>query len=244
MVLVEPEGKINFGFILRLAKNFEVDEVIAVKPKFDPFDEEVLRFAAQGKDYISKVRVVEGYEEALEGLKVCTSAKVSSRDPLRDFVVPWELREKLGEPETLTLVFGRESVGLTREELKACDVLLHIPASRNYPVLNLSHAVAIVLWEVWKQYRLERGALPERASEKDVQLVLSNASKLLEKFVGDELKRERLLISLKHLLSKATVQEARSLLYVLGKCVNVLRSDDMKDALSDHGDTETRHKDR
>jgi len=223
LVLVEPEGKINFGFILRLAKNFEVDEVITVKPKFDVNDEEVLRFAAQGKDYVEKVKVVDSYEEALEGVKVCTSAKVSTHDPLRSFIVPWELREKIGEPETLTLVFGRESVGLTREELKACDALLHVPASSKYPVLNLSHAVAIVLWEVWKQYRLQRGQLPERADERDVELIMNAVEELASRFVGDEAKRERLLVAIKRLVTKATKQEARSLLYLLGKCVNSLK---------------------
>ena len=223
VVLVEPEGKINFGFILRLSKNFEVDELVAVNPKFDVRDEEVLRFAAQGKDYIEKVKVVNDYGKALEGLVVCTSAKVSDRDPVRDFIVPWELREKLGEPETLTLVFGRESVGLTREELSKCDALLHVPASSKYPVLNLSHAVAIVLWEVWKQYRLERGHLPERPDEKDVELVLKAVRELSERFVGDEIKRERLVVALKRLIAKGTRQEVKSLLYLLGKCLNAMK---------------------
>ena len=221
LVLVEPEGKINMGFIIRLAKNFEVDEVVLINPKFE-IDDEVLRFAAQGKDYVSKVKVVNDLDDALEGLKVCTSAKVSHRDPLRDFIVPWELPEKVGVPEVLTLVFGRESVGLTREELKKCDLLLHIPASSQYPVLNLSHAVAIVLWEVWKAYRLNKANLPKPATQERINLVMRHAKELLERFVGDEEKRERLLESLKKLLSKGTDLEVGALLYLLGKCSNVL----------------------
>ena len=222
VVLVEPEGKINFGFILRLCKNFEVDELVAVRPKFDVKDEEVLRFAAHGKDFVERVSIVDNYKEALKGLVVCTSAKVSHRDPLRDFVVPWELREKLGEPEALSLVFGRESVGLTREELSECDALLHVPASPQYPVLNLSHAVAIVLWEVWKQYKLSKATLPQMADEKEKDLILNISRELAEKFVGDEAKRERVLVSIKRLLAKATKQEARNLLYLLSKCLNAL----------------------
>jgi TrmH family RNA methyltransferase len=225
LVLVEPEGKINFGFILRLAKNFEVDELYAVRPKFDVRDEEVLRFAAQGKDYIEKVRVVDDYVEALEGFKLCTSAKASSSDPVRTFVTPDELRDVVGRPEVLTLVFGRESVGLTREELKACDALLHIPASPKYPVLNLSHAVAITLWEVWKQYRLERASLPEKADEKTIKLIMDKVSYLLNKFVGDENKREQTLVAIKRLVSRANKVEASSLLYLLGKCANALKKD-------------------
>ncbi|ABU81311.1 TrmH family RNA methyltransferase [Ignicoccus hospitalis] len=222
LVLVEPEGKINFGFILRLCKNFEVDEIVAVRPKFDVRDEEVLTFAANGRDYVDKVKVVDDYKEALEGLVVCTSAKVSSADPLRDFVLPWELKEKFGEPERLTLVFGRESVGLTREELKECDALLHVPASPQYPVMNLSHAVAVVLWEVWKQYRIEKGAQPERPDERDLRLALGVAERLARALIKDEAKRERVTVAIKRLLAKATRQELRNLLYLLSKCANRL----------------------
>ncbi|UXD21780.1 RNA methyltransferase [Ignicoccus pacificus DSM 13166] len=223
LVLVEPEGMINFGFILRLSKNFEVDELAVVRPKFQVDHEEVLRFAAQGKDYIEKVKVYESYEEALEGTKVCTSAKVSGTDTVRDFVLPWELKEYVGEPEVLSLVFGRESVGLTREELSKCDLLLHIPASKNYPVLNLSHAVAITLYEVWKQYRLERGNLPQKPSEKDLEVFMRVAGELAERFVGDEVKRERILIGVKRLISKASKSELRSLLYLLSRCSSFLK---------------------
>ena len=225
VVLVEPEGKINFGFIVRLCKNFEVDELAVVRPKFDVNDEEVLRFAAQGKDYISKVRVYEDLEEAAKGLRLCTSGKASSRDSFRSFVLPWEVKELYGEPEEMSLIFGRESVGLTREELSKCDGLLHIPASSSYPILNLSHAVAITLYEVWKQYRLERGTLPERPSERDLEIVDRVIKSLAEKFVRDEKKRESVLLGIRKLATKANKVELRSLLYVLSRCASFLERD-------------------
>ncbi len=214
---------INFGFILRLSKNFEVDELAVVNPKFPIDHEEVLRFAAQGKDYIDKVKVYNSYEEALEGVKLCTSAKASSRDSTRTFILPWEIRETVGEPETLSLVFGRESVGLTRDELSKCDLLVHIPASKNYPVLNLSHAVAILLYEVWKQYRLERGNLPEKPSEREIEVIKNVVSELSEKFIGDEIKRNSIVLGIIRLINKATKVEARDLLYVLSRCSSYLK---------------------
>src|SRR3989475_12976396 len=48
----------------------------------------------------------------------------------------------------VTLVFGREDFGPLDEELRRCDLLTTIPASPDYPILNLSHAVTILLYEL------------------------------------------------------------------------------------------------
>jgi len=53
----------------------------------------------------------------------------------------------------LALVFGRESSGLTNQEIGRCDLLVTIPASHLYNVLNLSIAVSIILYEIFQQKR-------------------------------------------------------------------------------------------
>ena len=50
------------------------------------------------------------------------------------------------EKSKVALVFGRESTGLTNEELKLMDFIIRIPANQNYPTLNISHAVGIILY--------------------------------------------------------------------------------------------------
>jgi len=88
--------------------------------------------------------------------------------------------------------------------------------------MNLSHAVAVVLWEVWKQYRIEKGAQPERPDERDLRLALGVAERLARALIKDEAKRERVTVAIKRLLAKATRQELRNLLYLLSKCANRL----------------------
>lgn len=50
--------------------------------------------------------------------------------------------------KTISLVFGREENGLTNEEISFCDLICSIETSEIFPSLNLSHAVAIVLYEL------------------------------------------------------------------------------------------------
>src|SRR5208283_1503438 len=54
----------------------------------------------------------------------------------------------------VALLFGREDRGLYNEEVNECGLLLTIPADREQPSLNLSHAVMVVAYELSRaQYR-------------------------------------------------------------------------------------------
>ncbi len=202
LVLVGTEGEINLGFIARLAANFNVDEIYLVAPKVDPFSSEVRRFAAHGAYMVDRFRVVDSLEDALSGVELaaCTSAKVGGRsDVLRHPVSAREFAESIAPRyKSVAVVFGRESVGLTREELSKCHLLVHIPANPAYPVLNLSHAVAIVLYELW--LARERWArAPEQAAGEELERVYAKLAAVAEK-VADPEQLPRVLAALRHLL--------------------------------------------
>jgi len=48
----------------------------------------------------------------------------------------------------IAVIFGREDRGLTNEELGFCNLHVHIPATDEYPSLNLSQAVQILAYEI------------------------------------------------------------------------------------------------
>ncbi|MEM0373128.1 MAG: tRNA (cytidine-2'-O-)-methyltransferase TrmJ [Sulfolobaceae archaeon] len=151
VILVEPEGAYNVGFVARLCKNFEVNELYLVRPKINI--EEAIRFSAKGREILERARIVNSYEEAISDLdlKIATSSIADNEgDVLRSSIKPWELVNLIDDKKRVGLIFGRESVGLTRDEIYKADFLLFIPANPSYPVLNLSHAVGIILYEIWK----------------------------------------------------------------------------------------------
>jgi len=53
------------------------------------------------------------------------------------------------QPVGAALVFGREDRGLSNDELLQAGCLLHIPAARSYPSINLANAVAVVVQTLW-----------------------------------------------------------------------------------------------
>lgn len=48
------------------------------------------------------------------------------------------------------IVFGNERTGLTDGELALCDAAVHIPVSPDFPSLNLSHAVQVVCYDLFR----------------------------------------------------------------------------------------------
>ena len=66
-------------------------------------------------------------------------------------MTPRELSKVLAQQAgTVGTVFGREGTGLNNHELSLCDAIVTIPASKAYQTLNLSHAAAIIFYELFK----------------------------------------------------------------------------------------------
>ena len=58
--------------------------------------------------------------------------------------------EGKGHPGPVALVFGNERTGLEDEEIELCNIASHIPVDEAFPSLNLSHAVQIYTYELFK----------------------------------------------------------------------------------------------
>ncbi|MEB3807150.1 MAG: RNA methyltransferase [Desulfurococcales archaeon] len=217
LVLVGVEGAINLGLIARLCENFDVEELVLVSPKASL--EEAREYAVRASHRLDSALIVGSLGEALEGvaLSICTSARSSAADALRTPVDPEEAVGIAGGVEgTVALVMGRESVGLTRAELSMCDLLATIPSSPRYPALNLANATAIFLYEFYKA----RGRRVEwRGDTRYIRLVEAYARALADLLVGDEKRREEVVVALRRMAARNLMygKDVRLLLYLLSR---------------------------
>lgn len=222
VVLVEPEGEINVGFIARLIENFCVDEFYIVNPKINITD--ARRFAARASHILDKVVIVNTLNEALKGIELsgCTSAKVGSAgDYLRHSVSIEKFVELALCYKSVALVFGRESVGLTRNELRQCDLVVYIPTSPKYPALNVSHAVAIALYELFKKRSLGELEKLDYANALYLKVIDKYIDELSDIVLNDARQREGASMSLKRAIRKAmlTKTEAGLITVLLRKSI-------------------------
>ena len=216
LVVVGIEGDANLGYLLRLAENFDVAEVFLVRPSASISAS--TRWAARASAKASDVVVAPTLEDALKGadLSICTSDEYSARDLLRTAVDPETAASLAAKREGLVaLVVGRESVGLTRDELGTCDLLCTIPASPRYPALNLSNASAILLYEFYKASRSP--SVEQPPDRKTIGLVAGYAKALAEAVFTDSRDAEAALVAVRKLASRANRAEAEAALRLLSR---------------------------
>jgi len=151
VVLVEPKNEGNIGAVARAMKNFGVAELVLVNPC--TIGAEARKRAMRAVDVLDAARTVADLERALKDtdLVVGTSGidTESEKRFARISVTPWDFATRVAKTQRrVALLFGREDFGLLDRELLRCDLFVTIPASPDYPILNLSHAVTILLYEL------------------------------------------------------------------------------------------------
>jgi tRNA (cytidine32/uridine32-2'-O)-methyltransferase len=78
----------------------------------------------------------------------------------------------LAEGQSAALVFGPETAGLTLAEIALCGRRARIPAHPEQPSLNLSHAVMVAAYEVYRSSARPAPASPRRATHGEKQRLL------------------------------------------------------------------------
>lgn len=209
IILVSPEGEYNVGFVARLCANFSIRELFLVSPKCNLKEAE--RFAMKGIEILREAVVVDSLEDAIRdvSLKVATSSIADIEgDPLRRSIRPWYLG-KIYDGRKTALIFGRESVGLTREEIRLADYLVFIPSNESYPVLNLSHAVSIILYELFT-YSMRGGERIGLASGEALSLIDKYIKEVVELVYRDGRDRKRALEATSRVIKRGFPDESEA----------------------------------
>jgi TrmH family RNA methyltransferase len=239
VVLVEPESPGNVGFVARVMANFGVSDLRIVNA--DPrFDDQAQMFAVRAKDILERAVILPDLKSALEDTDVSWAATARHGGNLsvtRATLPLTELPDPLSLDGRIALVFGRESAGLTNEEVLECDLAFTIPSSKEYPSLNLSHAVAVTLYDIFRRFAPEP-VPPETGVEgPSVARAATRAEREQAAIFFDEIVDQ---INLKEFRRPIAKQVFRNLLgraYVTGREVTtmtgVLRR--MKEKIEDEG---------
>ncbi len=151
VVLAEPESDGNIGSVSRVMKNFNIRNLVLVNPKA-PLGDEIKAYSMHGYD-VYRRSIKEKSLNCLKNFDLVVGFTGNVRcgsKILRDPIPLKELKAYL-KPKKIALVFGRESRGLSNEELAECDIISTIPANPKYPTMNLSHAVSVVLYELTQE---------------------------------------------------------------------------------------------
>ena len=177
VVVVEPETPGNVGTIARAMKNFGLSDLKLVNPPEISEDGEAYGFAGHAREDVLPNAEEVTFDEVVANYHTVGTTAITGEDDRSHerfpFKTPAELRESLKTVDAPTaIVFGREGRGLNNEELSRLDEVCSIPASDDYPVLNLGQAATVLLYEL-RDLTVDETQLPDtevtRAPEPDVE---------------------------------------------------------------------------
>ncbi len=186
LIIVGPKYQMNAGYIARIAGNFGIGRLFFVKPRANIRGKKAIMFSKHSAGLLRAAKTYRSLGEALMDCDIAvgttgiwrTGERINEHEYTLDAAIE-KIHRELPRSATIGLVLGRDDTGLNREEVEMCDILLHIPASPTYPVLNISHALAIILYAF-----SSRGASgyeradPERPGEAEVAILLKSFERM------------------------------------------------------------------
>lgn len=153
IVLARPVYEENIGLVARAMANFGFKEMALVKPECNWKSGKAKSRAMKGKRILERAKTFNSIKEAT-GDCSCAVATTAKKGAKRNAVSAEELAKRLGKSTgKAAIVLGPEPSGLTNSEIAECDFIASIPASKEYPTLNLSHAACIILYSLYSQKR-------------------------------------------------------------------------------------------
>lgn len=210
-ILVEPTLSGNIGAVARAMKTMGLTRLELVAPKQLP-DAEALARACGADDLLQRAGIHASLAEAIADcrLVIGTSARRRTLDwPTLE--PPDCARQLLTEADAgeVALLLGRESSGLTNEELARCQYLVHIPTNPDFSSLNLAAAAQVFAYEIrrcWREAPPQPVTEPQRdlASAAELEGLHQHLGQTLRDIgFGDPDQSHKLMLRLRQIFNRA-----------------------------------------
>jgi tRNA (cytidine32/uridine32-2'-O)-methyltransferase len=209
IVMVHTTHPGNIGAAARAMKNMCLTELVLVAPREFPCAEATAR-ASGADDVLASARVVDSLADAVSDSRIVIGASARLRSVAWPVVDPREaarLAASEARAGAVSIVFGRESSGLSNDELDLCTHLVHIPTNPDYSSLNVAMAVQVLSYELMQAAGGRLPAVEENgpvASNAEMEGFFRHLEQALDEIgFTDELRAHKLLRRLRRLFHRA-----------------------------------------
>ncbi len=155
-------------------------------------------------------------------MRSINKTNLNLRDAIKIIIKNLKSNKKIG------LLFGSEASGLSNEDLVNTNYLINIPTNRSFSSLNLSHAIAIIAYELFssldkKIFNIKNFYRSSLAPKKELNNFLDFLIKRLEMigFLKPKEKKKIMIQNIKNTFQKSALssQEIRTLLGIVSSLI-------------------------
>ena len=228
VVLVNPQDPRNVGSVCRAMKTMGL-RALSLVGNADLDLEAAAVTAVHARDVLDRAVLFRDLPEAVRGAALVAGI-TRRRGKRRKYLslTPEQLADRVAAIKTgsIALVFGNEASGLSDAELESCHLAVHIPSSPDFPSLNLSHAVQIIAYQIYRRTAELRGTGEFRpVSHERLELLVQGILSVLQK-IGffSQGSREEMGVFLRDILARSGVarREADRLAVIFRKIAGLL----------------------
>jgi tRNA/rRNA methyltransferase len=160
IVLDHPDESRNIGAACRAMANNDISELRIVGNKSDYDIEHIHVLAIHAGAIFDNAKFYDSIKDATADCTVCAGTTRRSGKKRGKLLLPEEFADQMSrvteEDAKIAVVFGNERTGLTDDQLEQCTAGITIPSSNNFGSLNLSHAVQIICYHLFRKKLSER----------------------------------------------------------------------------------------
>lgn len=214
IVLVETSHSGNIGSAARAMKTMGLNNLRLVAP-LQPIDEQAIALAAGAKDVLDNTQIFPTFDQAIADCQLVIGTSARLRHLQNSLIEPracGELAVQRAAQGKVAIVFGRERVGLTNEELLKCHYHLNFPTNPDYGSLNLAMAVQLASYEIrmaWLdsqnlQKTLENRPLAEYPTAENLEHFFAHTERLYTEL--GFVRNDAVMLKLRRLYQRAALE--------------------------------------
>jgi tRNA/rRNA methyltransferase len=187
-ILVNPQLGENIGACARALKNFGFSNLNIVAPR-DLWPNTKARMTSVGAyNIIQKAKIYKNVSDAVKNFDLVFASTARRRDINKKHISIINFVKILSKykKSNIGIMFGPEASGLSNHDLSLSNFIIQIPTSKKLTSLNLSHAVIVICYEIYKSTNIDKFKKEKMLTKLTSKNSIKNLIKFLEKMLDSK----------------------------------------------------------
>lgn len=218
IVLVEPQLAENVGMAARAMMNCGLCEMRLVNPRENHLGDKAVAASSNAEEILYNAKIYTSTEEAVADLNFIAATTARHRDQTKPVLSAEFAARKMNDLSKSGIrcgvMFGPERTGLNNHDVCLADAIINIPLNPKHCSLNLSQAVLLAGYEIFKtQVFQENETLITNHSVPTTRDKVIKFCEYIEEQMSDcgnfksEERRDKLVINLRNIFTRSQLTE-------------------------------------
>ena len=214
-ILVNPQLGENIGSCARALKNFGFSNLNIVSPR-DGWPNTKARMTSVGAfNLIKSAKIYRNVEDVVNKFDLILATSARSRDINKKHISILNFVKLLSKHKNsnIGIMFGPEASGLSNQDLSLSNFIIQIPTSNKLTSLNLSHAVIVICYEIYRSINFSKfkkeKILSKLASKSSIKNLIQFLEKMLDhkKFFKPPEKKKSMILNINNIFGRLELSD-------------------------------------